>query len=341
MAQLPNSPSRRVERPWLRRVGGYVPGKRRTKREPGAEGEPGFGEDEAGDPTEVDGEPGDDASPQDAAPSDAPPGDAPSGDGNPQDGDAEDGEPTDAEPSEAAPQNPQLSVPPDVEAKREADRRRREADQHRREDQHNRHLAPKAFDLDGRYLRALAARFARMVSKVAEDSADMPTQGDDEWDLEELRMRRFTGRLVSQCRMTREKRTVAVVLDTSPSCEHQARLFGSVAQVAEALGDCELYDAPNFAIGARKTTGAWEPLPELERDWHFERRVVLAFGDFDGIERICKASQVRGNKIYWFCCEERPSVMNASRDFFVKQYKGHYLPATNLDALMKAMGRVR
>ena len=242
----------------------------------------------------------------------------------------------DGAPTEEAGQDgaPGLSIPPDVEKLLDEERRRRLSTL-------NLSLAPQAFGLEGRYLRALAARFARMVSKVAEDSADMPTQGDDEWDLEELRTRRFTGRLVSQCRMTREKRKVAVVLDTSPSCEHQARLFGSVAQVAEALGDCELYDAPNFAIVARKLNEAWETLPELEREWQFQRRVVLAFGDFDGIDRICKASQVRGNKIYWFSCEERPSVLDSQRDTFVKHYKGRYLPATNLAALMKAMGRVR
>jgi hypothetical protein len=309
---------RRIERPWLKRVGDYVPAPQRARRRKGRPGEPGeeqaLGEDEGGEPMEdggapmeAEGEPGEPAGP------------------------GEDGESDGAEGQDGA---PGLSVPPEVEAKREEERRQRLGAL-------NRSLAPQAFGLEGRYLRALAARFARMVSKVAEDSADMPTQGDDEWDLEELRTRRFTGRLVSQCRMTREKRKVAVVLDTSPSCEHQARLFGSVAQVAEALGDCELYDAPNFAIVARKLDDAWETLPALEREWQFQRRVVLAFGDFDGMDRICKASQVRGNKIYWFSCEERPSVLHSQREFFLKHYKGHYLPATNLAALMKAMGRVR
>jgi len=314
--------ARRIERPWLRRVGDYVPAARRTGRRKGQLSQQGeeqaLGEEDGGEPVEADGAP---------LEADGEPGES----GDPGAEADDDGEPGDEAEQDGA---PGLSVPPEVEAKREKERRRRLGAL-------NRSLAPQAFGLEGRYLRALAARFARMVSKVAEDSADMPTQGDDEWDLEELRTRRFTGRLVSQCRMTREKRKVAVVLDTSPSCEHQARLFGSVAQVAEALGDCELYDAPNFAIVARKLSDAWETLPELERDWQFQRRVVLAFGDFDGMDRICKASQVRGNKIYWFCCEERPSVLESQRDYFVEHYKGHYLPAINLAALMKAMGRVR
>ena len=309
MATQPPVPDARVQRPWLKRVGNYVPGRRKAKGEPGTGDEQAFGEDADGEPQEIDGEPGHGEGEQ-AAPGD--------------------GEPTDA----PAEETPGLSVPPEVEAKQEEERKRRAEGL-------NRHLAPKAFDLEGRYLRALAARFARMVSKVAEDSADMPTLGDDEWDLEELRMRRFTGRQVSQCRMTREKRKVAVVLDTSPSCEHQARLFGAVAQVAEALGDCELYDAPNFAISAHKLDDEWETLPDVEREWRFRKRVVLAFGDFDGIDRISTASQLRGNKIYWFCCEERPSVLESSRDYFLKNYKGFYFPTTNLNRLMHAMRRVR
>lgn len=230
---------------------------------------------------------------------------------------------------------PRLDIPADVEASRREERERE------KRTNRNIHRAPQAFSLEGKYLRSLAARFARMVSKVAEDSADLPAPGDDEWDLEELRMRRFTGRHVNQCRQTREKRKVAVVLDTSPSCEHQARLFGAIAQVAEALGDCDLYDAPNFVLTASQSAGIWRPLPEPEREWRFERRVVLAFGDFDGLDQICKASQARGNKIYWFCCEERLQVLRPAQAIFVRSYKGKYHPATNLGQLMDAMRRVR
>lgn len=300
-----------IEREWLRRISGYAEvQRRRRKGDPGGNPEetPPLGDDPDGEATEgQQGDPTDETADQ------------------PRDGEGED----------VPPEDLSLDVPDDVEARRK--------EEHEREERSalNRSMAPQAFSLEGKYLRGLAARFARMVSKVAEDSADMPAPGDDEWDLEELRTRRFTGRQVNQCRMTREKRKVAVVLDTSPSCEHQARLFGAIAQVAEALGDCELYDAPNFAIMARKLGRQWESLAEAEREWGFRKRVVLAFGDFDGIDRISEASKLRGNKIYWFCCEERPSVMESSREYFVKHYKGHYFPATNLHRLMHAMRRVR
>jgi hypothetical protein len=313
--------SGRIKREWIRRIPGYGENpeeKPVRRRGPGELGEEGEGDDEADQDLLAEARGGDPAETERGDPTEAEAGD---------------------ENQEAAGQEeiepPGLSIPEEVE------QARREAEEQKGQGWQNFNLAPQAFALEGRHMRGLAARFARMVSKVAEDSADMPTQGDDEWDLNELCQRRFTGRLVSQCRMTREKRKVAVVLDTSPSCEHQARLFGAIAGVAEELGDCEIYDAPNFAIHARNLHGRWESLDDAEREWQFQRRVVLAFGDFDGIERISEASRLRGNKIYWFCCEERPTVMESNREYFVKQFKGHYLPAIHLHSLMKAMRRVR
>jgi hypothetical protein len=314
-----------IERAWLRRIGEVEgPARPVRRRKPGAD--LALGEDPQGE----------EAAEADSS-EDVPP--AEPGQDQPQRGEPEQGEGSPADQNRSAEGEGRgdlrLSVPEEVEARRREEQRRDERTPR------NRHLAHHAFSLEGKYLKGLAARFARMVSKVAEDSADLPTAGDDEWDLEELRMRRFTGRHVNQCRMTREKRKVAVVLDTSPSCAQQARLFGAVARVAEALGDCELYDAPNFAIVARKLDEPWETLPEMEQEWDFRRRVVLAFGDFDGIERISAASRRRGNKIYWFCCEERPSVLQDQREFFVKNYRGFYFPAPNLERLMVAMRRVR
>jgi hypothetical protein len=318
-----------IERDWLRRIPAWAwseqprPRRRLRRAEPG---EPGEAMGEADDAEALaEDDDGDQAAQADGRQSSAPQP------GNPdaaQDGNA------DGEPGEQAPGELGLEIPDEVEQRREEQRQRRRTGLNRGE-------APQAFGLEGHYLRNLATRFARMISKVAEDSADLPSEGDEEWDLNELLRRRFTGRLLSQCRMTREKRKVAVVLDTSPSCEQQSRLFGSIARIAEELGDCELYDAPNFVIYARKLAGEWETLPEAEREWQFKGRVVLAFGDFDGMERICQASAVRGNRIFWFCCEERPSVLESGRETFVKRFKGHYYPATTLGQLMHALRRVR
>jgi len=313
----------RIDRPWLRRIPGYQ--ERRT-RKPSKGGERGDGaapdrdgegaeEVESAERNEAQGETGD-TSQSDAG---APPG-AESGAG-----DGEGAAPPDLDTS--------LDIPEEVE---EGRREREKAG-----GVWNRFHAPRAFPLEGRYLRGLATRFARMVSKLAEDHADMPDHGDDEWDLNALVRRRFTGKLPHQCRMSRDKRKVVVVLDTSPSCAHQARLFGSIAQIAEELGDCEIFDAPNFGIEAHWEQGRWTTLSEPDRDWPFQQRVVLAFGDLDGIAHICDASKRRGNRIYWFCCEERTPVLESQREFFVRNYKGKYFPANQIQQLMRQMGKVR
>ncbi|HKI99290.1 MAG TPA: hypothetical protein VKB51_12530 [bacterium] len=331
-----------IRREWLRRIPGWVwseqpPSRRRVRRDDdGDEGERLGETDDADADAMAEAEDGDEAAPDDDGEAQAQGGGTPqpgNADGEP-DGDAQAGEADDAADAEP-PDELSLEIPDEVE------QRRREEERKRRRGALNLGEAPQAFGLEGHYLRNLATRFARMISKVAEDSADLPSEGDEEWDMNELIRRRFTGRLIGQCRMTREKRKVAVVLDTSPSCEHQARLFGSIARIAEELGDCEIYDAPNFIIHSRKLDGEWEVLPEAEREWQFKGRVVLAFGDFDGIDRICQASQVRGNRIYWFCCEERPSVLEHGRETFVKKFRGHYHPATHLGQLMNALRRVR
>ena len=324
-----------IRRDWLRRIPGWGEGpsapRRRLRRDeqgrPTSErpGEPEPDEPDADTLADAEeGEAADAGEQQDAAP------------GEPAEGEPAEGEPDqgDEDAEATPPAELKLDVPDEVEQRRREEQRRRRTG-------HNLGTAPQAFGLEGHYLRNLSTRFARMISKVAEDSADLPSEGDEEWDLNELIRRRFTGRLLSQCRMTREKRKVAVVLDTSPSCEHQARLFGSIARIAEELGDCELYDAPNFYITARQLADGWERLPEAQREWDFRGRAVLAFGDFDGIERICQASRVRGNRIYWFCCEERPAVLEAGREQLVKEYRGHYYPATHLTQLMTALRRVR
>ncbi|MEE8436461.1 MAG: hypothetical protein V3S64_16870 [bacterium] len=316
----------RIRREWLERIPDYAwvrrPGKRREDGPEDGPRPPGEEDGEGGDQ-------GDDAS--DAAGTGLPDDEAIREEAT----EEEAAESTMAGEGEEVEDDYGLDIPEEIEA------RRREQEEKNRRSAANLGLAPRAFGLEGHYLRNLATRFARMITKVAEDSADLPSQGDEEWDMTELLKRRFTGRLVHQCRMTREKRKVAIVLDTSPSCEHQARLFASVARIAEELGDCELYEAPNFAIIARKTGNEWEHLESTEEEWAFKGRVVLAFGDFDGIERICEASAIRGNRIYWFCCEERPEVLEHQRETFVNRYKGKYFPATSLQQLLKAIARVR
>ena len=335
MSRTPQPARGGVYRPWMKRIPDWQPGQEKAPAwEEDPAGKP-LAPDEEGAEGEAEMEPpdGEEGTEQAAAGEGEAGPPEPGQEGAPSGGEAL-ADPPPAGPEEG-PADTRLDVPDEVE-----ERRREEADRKSRFPR-NLGLAGQAFSLKGHYLRNLATHFARVISKVAEDSADMPAQGDEEWDVSELIRRRFTGRHVNQCRMTREKRKVAIVLDTSPSCEHQARLFGTIARIAEELGDCEIYDAPNFGMVARKLGDEWETLHRQEQDWDFQGRAVLAFGDFDGLDRICEASAIRGNRIYWFCCEERAQVLEMYREQFLKRFKGFYHPANNTAQLMKALGRVR
>ena len=113
-----------------------------------------------------------------------------------------------------------------------------------------------------------------------------------------------------------------LVLDNSPSCRRQATFFSSIATAALRLNDVEIYAAPNARMTARMNpkTSRYEDLPLEDTcdyiEWHANRhsmewalghwlrwknRVVVFFGDADGIEVICNASR-HVRKLYWFNC---------------------------------------
>jgi len=86
----------------------------------------------------------------------------------------------------------------------------------------------KAFYLEQLRRKRITATFARMISKIAEDLSGWPIAGDDQWSMPDLMARHLDRRPLSQCRLSREKEAVVVILDTSGSCLEQARLFFSV-----------------------------------------------------------------------------------------------------------------
>src|SRR5262245_53708983 len=122
---------RGVEREWLRRISGYTESqRRRRKSDPGGDPTqaPPLGEDPDGEATEAE-------------------------DGDPTDEQLD--EPVDGEGAEVPPEDLSLDVPDDVDARRKEEREREDRSAL------NQNLAPQAFSLEGKYLRGLAARFAR------------------------------------------------------------------------------------------------------------------------------------------------------------------------------------
>jgi hypothetical protein len=197
----------------------------------------------------------------------------------------------------------------------------------------------KAFYLAQLKQKRIAATFARMVSKIAEDLSGWPIPGDDEWSMSGLMARHLDRRPLSQCRRSREKQAVVVILDTSGSCLDQARFYSRIATAAVISGDVNLYDAPNAGLRAVRIRKRWEPIKQ--KAWSFSHRTIIFFGDFDGGDEVIKAS--RCNKIYWFCSETRyPDIrLHPWCSFTMKSFKGHYYPCITDEDFIRLLRKVR
>ena len=182
-----------------------------------------------------------------------------------------------------------------------------------------------AFYLEHLRQKRLSTVFARIISKIAEDLAGCPVEGDDEWSVPALMKRHLTRENISHCRQSREKESIVVVLDTSGSCLPQAKFYAQIASAAVQAGDVELYTAPNAGLNAKKTRQGWNKLEGS--NWDFYRRTIMFFGDYDGGDTIVESSW--HNKIYWLSSEGRrypsmklhPWCSNSIKDFKGKYYK--------------------
>lgn len=172
-----------------------------------------------------------------------------------------------------------------------------------------------------RLMNAISTVFA----KIAEDLTGEPVPGEDEWYMEDLLYRSCTHKPINKCKVDYEKERLVLVLDNSPSCRRQSTFFSSVATAALRLNDVDVYASPNASMTAMMNpkTGLYEDLPLEDTcgyiqqqighrnslEWvlgHWARwreRVVVFFGDADGIETICNASR-HVRKLYWFNCTD-------------------------------------
>jgi hypothetical protein len=180
-----------------------------------------------------------------------------------------------------------------------------------------------AFSLEQLRQRRLSTEFARVMAKIAEDLAGWPVEGDDEWSVPALMKRRLTCENIVECRQSREKDSIVVILDTSGSCLPQAKFYALIASAAVQAGDVDLYTAPNAGLNAEKTRLGWRKLED--GTWSFYRRTIIFFGDYDGGDTVIESSW--DNKIYWFSSEgHRYPAMSLHPwcSYSLKQFYGKY-----------------
>ena len=163
------------------------------------------------------------------------------------------------------------------------------------------------FELDTSSHRRLATEFARLVGKIAEDLTGEPEPGDEYWDIDRLLNRRLSKESILNCKMTRERESILMILDSSPSCQKQVKFYSELAAIATTHGDVELYNAPNARLVEMYNARKKEFVPFLTpydlmdrvHKWSlFRNRVILFFGDSDGEQIVLKATE--NNDVYWF-----------------------------------------
>jgi len=214
-----------------------------------------------------------------------------------------------------------------------------DADEHAK--QHN---SGKAFDLSAARRRRLSVSFAAIVGKIAEDLAGWPVEGDDEWDIAAIMERRINHRPLNQCRQSREKEGLVIILDTSGSCESQAEFFSAIASIALKQRDVELYEAPNGCIKSRNMGNGRQPVEDngAPFNWNFANRTIIFFGDFDGGDAPVIASWK--NKVYWFSCEgDRYTDMDEHDwcSYTLADFRGKYYDCSSEEDFIRLVKKVK
>ena len=192
--------------------------------------------------------------------------------------------------------------------------------------------------------KRLQSMFARLISKYAEDYAGEAIIGEDEWDIDELMLRSITKRNIYSCKQSRDKIDIALVLDSSPSCHEESKLFHTLASLSNRLGNVDIYLAPNARLSHifNSKTMSYDKLFEDGDDIisvkghhmhnYFHNRTVFFFGDNDGRIIINKCSV--NNKVYWFNRDHDSELIN-------KNFKGTAYKCKTREQLINIIKGIR
>ena len=199
--------------------------------------------------------------------------------------------------------------------------------------------------------KRLANTLSIMVSKLAEDRVGEVTIGEDEWDIEQLMMRGITKRNIYSCMQSRERENIALVLDSSPSCQSEAELYSKMAYLSAKIGCLDIYLAPNAYVTHKYNirTGLYDAIFDKDNDKNaillqldhlhnfFKNRVVLFFGDWDGQQTILDASCY--NEVHWF--HSRYKVGEREEYPTLKNYNGNIYSVKTREDLISTIKTIR
>ena len=219
----------------------------------------------------------------------------------------------------------------------------------------NKNPAPAGkLSLNGVRDRRLGVELARTISKLAEDNIGAYTEGDDYWDCDRLAMRQITKESIFNCKMSREKHNIIIILDSSPSCSRYANFYSKIASQCVQYGDVELYDGPNARLvhiykPREKSFVTFLTAEDIFNNVHewslFKNRTIIFFGDSDGFYTVLKNTV--HNKVYYFYTHDEEyfhanleDYKEDGRDCNTKNLKPIY-NIKDVDSFMKACKKLK
>jgi|TARA_R100000501_G_C2630896_1_gene126609 hypothetical protein len=202
--------------------------------------------------------------------------------------------------------------------------------------------------------RRLASNLATIISKIAEDRIGEPVIGEDEWDMSELMMRSVTKRNIYRCKHSRDRERIVLILDASPSCSDLSSFYGEIGFLSSKLGCLEIFVAPNAVLTHKldvktgeyftlfKNNGSYD-IEAIEcgaayMHNYFSNRVILYFGDLDGVDLIMKASM--NNELHYF----NKSYFDAQDDFYAERiliHSSRHYECSSTEDLIKITKKMR
>ena len=202
--------------------------------------------------------------------------------------------------------------------------------------------------------RRLGVELSRTISKLAEDNIGAYTEGDDYWDCDRLAMRQITKESIFNCKMSREKHNIIIILDSSPSCSKYANFYSKIASQCVQYGDVELYDGPNARLvhiykPREKSFVKFLTAEDIYNNIHkwslFKNRTIIFFGDSDGLSIAVKNTV--HNKVYYFYTHDEDSFQFDLKDHIdyggdcnTKNLKPIY-NIKDVDSFMKACKKLK
>jgi hypothetical protein len=171
--------------------------------------------------------------------------------------------------------------------------------------------------------RKLSSTLSLLFGKIAEERMGDKVEGSDKWDIEKIMFRRISKKVITDCKYTREKKQLVLMLDSSPSCRRMAKTYSTIATESARFDDVEIYDAPNgyahSVYDPRENNFRLLERQELDYTylWNgFNNRTIIYFGDTDATRSI--RSAYKHNDIHWF-------YQRSSSHHFTRQENKEYL----------------